>query len=158
MSDKPKFKIGANSNKDLNLTMNNFIQKGTSNFEGRESDYFMWDVTIDGTEYVIFASGVLNEMFEIAKSSVGNSCTWRFSKTPDESKHLFNGKDRKQLLAQSINTDKKLPDAPPPSNTGGNAKGDIMGALKSIEDNVSYIKGKMLGAITKGVTDDELPF
>ena len=37
--DKPKFKIGENANKDLSLSINNFIQKGTSEFNGNKSEY-----------------------------------------------------------------------------------------------------------------------
>lgn len=162
--DKPKFKIGENANKDLSLSINNFIQKGTSEFNGNKSEYFMWDISIDGTEHIIFASSALNEMYEIAKASVGSNCTWKFSKTPDKSEHLFNNMNRAQLLAHQLNNaEKSLPNTTPPAKSQastGDTKGDIMGALKSIEDNVSYIKDKMGAkvAVQKGVSNDDLPF
>ena len=103
-------------------------------------------------------------MYEIAKASVGSNCTWKFSKTPDKSEHLFNNMNRAQLLAHQLNNaEKSLPNTTPPAQSQastGDTKGDIMGALKSIEDNVSYIKDKMGAkvAVQKGVSNDDLPF
>ena len=158
MDDKPIFKIAANSNKDIQLSLVTFERKIVDKFD---KDSFIWIVKADGKDHKIFASGHLNEMFEIAKGAIGNDMVWKFVKTNDETMHLFNNMNRKQLLAHQLNNaDKQLPGAAQSSGNaqgGDNVKDEIVGALKSIEENVAYIMGK-LSNTNNGVSDKDLPF